>query len=83
MKVDEEATKEARRRQAEGVARMTEAFHVDPAFVDYLVPQDQRWLSKSKVSRRIYRRARMKLDPQWAARRATRKRRRQARRVNR
>jgi hypothetical protein len=81
MKVDEEATKAARKRHNEGVERMTEFFSVSPAYKG--VGQDQRWLSGGKVLRRVYRRARIKADPKWADRRTRRKRQRRARKENR
>lgn len=83
MKVDKDATKEARRRHIEGLARLMEFFNVNPGYVDLATPQDQRWLSRSKAIRRIYRRARMRADPNWSARRAKRKRQRRARKASR
>lgn len=83
MKVDEKATKEARYRQTEAINRMNSMFNVDASFLLTVVPQDQRWLTKSKKSRRIYRNARIATDPQWAARRARRKRQRRARKAQR
>lgn len=83
MKVDEKATKAARYQQIEAINRMNKFFNVDAAFLLTVVAPGQRWLSKSKAARRVYRNARIKADPQWAARRARRKRQRQARKVNR
>jgi hypothetical protein len=83
MKLDKAATKEARYRQIEAINRMNAYFGVDAAFLATTVSPDQRWLSKSKTARRIYRRARIAVDPKWAARRERRKRQRRARKVNR
>lgn len=82
MKIDEEATQAARKRQREGIKRLDdEFFQISIAYRG--VAQDQRWLSKGKALRRIYRRARIKADPTWAERRARRKRQRRARKANR
>lgn len=83
MKVDEKATKEARHRQAEAINRMNIMVGVDAQFLRQTVAQDQRWLSTGKAVRTVYRRWRMKSDPEWAARRARRKRQRRARKANR
>ena len=83
MKVDEKATKEARYRQIEAINRLNEFFGVGPAYLRSAVSQDQRWLSKGKAVRSVYRRARIKADPKWAVRRERRKRQRRARKVNR
>jgi len=83
MKVDEKATKAARYKQIEAINKLNEFFSVNAAYLQTVVASDQRWLSRSKAVRRIYRNARMRTDPQWAARRARRKRQRQARKVNR
>jgi hypothetical protein len=83
MKVDEEATKEARRRHREGVNKMSAFFGLNEASARLGVPQDQRWLTKSKAIRLIYRRYRQKKDPQWPVRRRARKRQRQARKAQR
>lgn len=83
MKVDTEATKTARERQARGIERLNEAFNVDAALILSFVANDQRWLSRSKASRRLYRQARMASDPGWARRREHRKRQRRARKEQR
>lgn len=83
MKVDETRTKEARKRHAAGVKRLADFFGVNDTFVRRLVPQDQRWLSRSKKARQIYRAARISQDKNWAMRRAKRKQQRRARKDNR
>lgn len=83
MKVDEQATKEARRRHKEGVNRMSEFFGLNEASARLGVPPDGRWLTKSKAVRLLYRRYRQKQDSQWPVRRRARKRQRQARKAQR
>lgn len=85
MKVDERATKLERQKHQEGVKKLDELFQTDRVgdMFGLFVPQDQRWLTKSKAVRRIYRRARMKADPTWSARRRQRKRQRAARKAHR
>lgn len=81
MRVDEERTKAARERHQRGVRLLNLLFRADPAKVG--TPQDQRWLSRSKSSRLLYRRYRDKTDPEWVGRRRRRKAQAAARRRNR